>query len=161
MFPVRRVLCLGNELLADDALGHAVAQELRELGIDAAYTPESGLNLLDHLLNTSSVLVVDAVLTGSAAPGTVYVLREEDFPTTSGPCLHYLGLFDAVRLGRRLGLFVPEEIVLIAVEAADCSTVSGSMTPAVEATVPVVVKFCLDWIRSGRSPTPAARSEQS
>src|SRR5208283_5509171 len=46
-----RILCLGNELLADDAFGSAVAEELRRRfpTMDVVFTTDSGFHLLDNL----------------------------------------------------------------------------------------------------------------
>ena len=46
-----RVLCLGNDLIADDGVGPAIAAELRSRSVDAEVTESSldGLGLLDDL----------------------------------------------------------------------------------------------------------------
>lgn len=139
VLPQARVLCLGNELLADDALGPRVARRLGEVGLDAVFSPEAGLNLLDAVEGTERLIVVDTVLTGAAPPGTIHLLRVEDVETAIGAPLHHLGLLEALALAGRLGLEVPAEVVIVAVEAADCTTVGGAMTPAVEAAIPAVV----------------------
>jgi hydrogenase maturation protease len=49
-----RVLCLGNDLLADDAFGPVVARTLKELylpGVEVVESPASGLHLLEHVLD--------------------------------------------------------------------------------------------------------------
>ena len=145
-----RVLCLGNDLLADDALGHAVAGQLQELAADVVFSFETGFDLLDYVLNVSSLLVVDTVITGGADPGTVYVLREEDLQTVPGNSPHYVGLLETLRLARKLRLPVAENVVVIAVEGADCFTVGGSMHPAVEAAIPQVVALARDLMATPR-----------
>jgi len=136
-----RVLCLGNDLLADDAFGLLVARQLRAQlpGIEVVETMESGFRLLDYTLGAASLLVIDTVLTGKARPGTVHVLSEAEFASAPGGSPHYLGLFETLALGRRLGLPVPSEVVILAVEAADCLTIGGAIDPAVQAALPVVV----------------------
>ncbi len=142
-----RVLCLGNDLLADDALGFRVARALRrELGargrssIDIVETPESGFALLDHLQGVRRLVVVDTVVTGRAAPGTIYIIEEnEDWKGAPGTSAHYVGLFEALQAGRAMSLPVADEVVVLAVEAADVVSVGGSMTEAVEAVLPLVV----------------------
>jgi hydrogenase maturation protease len=141
------VLCLGNDLLADDALGFRVARALRReldirgrASVDIVETPESGFALLDHLQGVRRLVVIDTVVTGRAAPGTVYVIEEdEDWKTAPGTSAHYVGLFEALRAGRAMSLPVAEEVVILAVEAADVVSVGGSMTKAVEAALPLVV----------------------
>jgi Ni,Fe-hydrogenase maturation factor len=59
-----------------------------------------------------------------------------------GVSSHSLGIFEVLAVARRLGLPVPAECVILAVEAADCTTVGGSMHPDVAAAIPVV----LEWI---------------
>lgn len=142
-----RVLCLGNDLLADDALGFRVARALRrELGdrelpgIDIVETPEFGFALLDYLQDVRTVVVIDTVVTGTVEPGTLYrISQDEDWQTAPGASPHYVGLFEALAAGRALGLPVAVEVVILAVEASDVVTVGGSMSPAVEASVPRLV----------------------
>ena len=47
-----RILCLGNELLADDAFGLVAAEELRRRfpQMDVVFTTDSGFHLLDNLI---------------------------------------------------------------------------------------------------------------
>jgi len=136
-----RILCLSNDLLADDAFGWAVAEELRQLPAEVVCASEAGFDLLDYILNVSSLAVVDTILTGTADPGTVYVLGDEDLRVTSGSSPHYTGLMEVLQLGERLALPIPEKVVIIAVEAADCLTVGGAMHPAVRDAVPRVVNL--------------------
>ncbi len=138
--PRRRVLCLGNELLADDALGLAIAEQFEQFEADSViYTPVAGFALLDHILDVSDLLVVDTVRTGAARPGTIHVFHEKDLHAPSGPSSHYVGLLETLALGRTLHLPVPKEVMIAAVEAADTSTIGGAMHPAVRAAVPFVV----------------------
>jgi hydrogenase maturation protease len=135
---------LGNELLADDALGAVVAEELHQIlpgTLEVVFTSAMGFDLLDDVLGASRLLVVDIIETGTRPPGTVHLLREEDVQPVPGESLHYIGLFETLKLGRKLQLEVPQEVVIIAVEPADCLTVGGAMTPAVREAVPVVVNL--------------------
>jgi hydrogenase maturation protease len=136
------VLCLGNDILSDDALGVIVAERLRECpprACEVTYTFAGGFGLLDHLVNARRLIVVDTMVTGQVDPGTVSLLREEDFRCAPGDSPHYVGLFEALEAGRGLELGTPEEVVIVAVEAADCLTIGGPMHPSVEAAVPAVV----------------------
>jgi hydrogenase maturation protease len=130
-----RVLCLGNEILGDDAFGILVARALVGSGLEVVESSESGLHLLDHILDCERLIVVDAIQTGASPPGTVYVLEEASLPARAATCPHGIGLCDALKLARRLGLNAAREVSFIAVEAADCHTVGGPMHPAVEAAV--------------------------
>jgi hydrogenase maturation protease len=137
-----RVLCLGNDILADDALGSIVAERLREFaleGVEVVSTTDTGFYLFDYVSNTSCLVVIDTVVTGASAPGTIYELEEKDFKTTPGGSQHYIGLQETLALVRALNYQVPEIIKVFAVEAADCLTVGGIMHPAVHAAIPVLL----------------------
>lgn len=138
-----RVLCLGNDVLADDALGIRVAEVLRrELAadVDVVDSMESGLYLIDHLLGVSRLVVVDTIRTGRSRPGTIHTFEEGELRAASGGSPHYIGIFEAAQLARRLGISKLEKLQIVAVEAADCSTVGYQMNPSVEAAIPTVVR---------------------
>jgi hydrogenase maturation protease len=139
-----RLLGLGNELLADDAFGIRVAREVRYRfggAVDVVTSSASGFALLDDVIGTAHLLVVDTVQTGSAPPGYIRVLTENGVRSAPGESPHFLGLFDVLRVARKLGMAVPDEVVIIAVEAFDCVTVGGLMHPAVESAVGPVVEL--------------------
>ncbi|MHC4414595.1 MAG: hydrogenase maturation protease [Planctomycetota bacterium] len=145
-----RVLCLGNELLADDALGCVVADELRRRwpALDVVFTTETGFALIDYLQPCGLLVVVDAVRTGNADPGTIYVVGEDDLPAVPGDAPHYVGLFETLALARALDLPVPGELVVVGVEPADLTTIGGAMNPAVRAALPDVLDRVEAFIRS-------------
>jgi len=155
--PTKRVLCLGNELLADDALGAIVAAQLRPLALpdtDVVFSEESGLRLLDYLQGPSLLVVVDSLASGQCPPGTVQVITERDIAAPAGGSPHYLGLFEVLGLARALEFQVPVRVVIVAVEALDCLTIGGGLTPAVKAAVPRVVETVADIVRSaGLAPS--------
>jgi len=137
-----RVLCLGNELLADDAFGFVVAEKLRALpeALQVVESSLSGLALIDELTNASCLLVIDSVQTGNGPPGTIHICQEDEWETPAGPSPHYFGIFETLRLARKLRLPAPEKVMILAVETADCTTLGGSIHPAVLAAVPKVVQ---------------------
>jgi hydrogenase maturation protease len=164
-----RVLCLGNELIADDALGIVVghrlcrrlaaegtrvaprtagdpavsvrAFELPGVGrVEVVATALTGMYLLDAVVGASRLVVVDTVATGAADPGTVLELGEQDLVGPRGGSPHYVGLLEALDLARGLGLAVPSDVVFVAVEAGDSTTVGGRMTASVRAALPAVVE---------------------
>lgn len=144
-----RVLCLGNDLIADDAFGPAVARRLRELKIphlEILETPETGFYLLDYLLDCSSLIVVDTICSGNIA-GTILEIGESDIHTPQGCSPHYVGIFETLRIARRLGLGAPESVAILCVEAGDLTTVGAPMTPAVAMAVPKVVQAIADLAR--------------
>lgn len=144
-----RVLCLGNDLIADDGVGPAIAAELRRRSIDAEVAESSldGLGLLDDLVDVDRLVVVDAISTGRSAPGSITVVGEDGIAAAAGGWQHALGLFDAIALARALGLDAPGEVVLVAVEASDLVRVGGPMTDAVRVAVPGAASIVEDLVK--------------
>jgi len=136
-----RLLGLGNEILADDAFGILVAREVERLmpQIEVVCSSAAGFSLMDDLLEASHLVVVDTIVTGTAKPGTLHVFDMDQMKAT--PCVapHFLGLFEVLAVGRQLHLNVPNEAVVIAVEAADCTTIGGAMHPDVRSAIPAAV----------------------
>jgi len=133
-----RILGLGNDLLADDRLGLVAAWELgRRFGdqVEAVCSYTSGFDLLDDLVGASRLLVLDTLATGAAPPGTAYEVTEDDVAAPQGGSPHYVGLVEALRLGRSLGLDMPSEVVILAVEPEDVLTVGGAMSSAVAGAI--------------------------
>jgi hydrogenase maturation protease len=144
-----RVLCLGNELLSDDAFGILVGKQLDRLalpGVEVVCTAATGFHLLDYILDTSRLLVIDTICSGAAEPGTLHTFDPVEMPTAPGCSPHYVGLFEVLTVGKKLGLAVPDEVAILAVEPADCSTIGGTLHPAVRQAVPVLVNAALEWI---------------
>jgi hydrogenase maturation protease len=75
------ILCVGNRLVADDALGGAVCDELQQRQLPAEVTVVDGglggIDLLGHLDAVPRVVVVDAIR-DSASPGEVRCLSAGD-----------------------------------------------------------------------------------
>jgi len=148
-----RVLCLGNDLIPNDSLGCIVADRIRRLvpdDVEVVSTSESGFHLLDYLLNTSSLIVVDTLLTGAAPPGTIYEMRDSDLDCAPSGSLHGVGLLDALALARELRLPVAKQVSIVGVESVDCQTIGGKMHPAITGTVLAVAGMLIEklWIRT-------------
>jgi len=150
------VLCLGNDILCDDGVGWAIADQLETDPPESRIpNPESrpmvvrrsalsGFYLLDELTGWDSVIVVDAVQTGAHPPGTVLSFPFEALGTEAGPSPHAVGLPTVVALGRRSGVPLPSSIHIVAIEVDDMESFREGLTPAVRAAVPEAV----DVIRS-------------
>jgi hydrogenase maturation protease len=143
------ILGLGNPILRDDGIGIHVARALRRLLTnreDVAVTEASlgGLRLLDVLAGYDRAILVDAIKTPGGNPGDVYTLAAEQFEN----CLHVSSSHDvdlgtALVAGRRLGIKLPREIRIVAVEVENVVDFGEEMTPAVAAAVPRAVEAVL------------------
>lgn len=130
------VLGLGNDILTDDAVGLHVARAVRERlagepNIEVKSTTEMGLALLDEIAGRESVVLVDAVQTGGTAAGHIHELGPEDLGQVLRTVPHFLGVGETLTLGRMLGLPMPRQVRIFAVEVKDPFTLGTAMTPAV------------------------------
>ena len=145
------VLCLGNEVVSDDGVGYAVARRLTAVSlpddVEVIAASIAGFALLDLLAHRRAVLVVDAIVSGKAAPGTLYRFNADTLkPTRHLVGSHQINLSQALRLGCLLGMPMPERVDIVAVEAADVQTLSESLTPPVARAVPAIVAEVRHWI---------------
>jgi hydrogenase maturation protease len=137
------VLGLGNDLLADDAVGILTVQTLREqIGDEADVIASSvhGLGLLDLFVGYECAILIDAIQTGRFAPGTILKLNSADLEAVYAPSPHYAGLPEMLVLAKQLELDFPERFTIFAVEVADAHTINGCMTEAVLNAIPELCK---------------------
>jgi len=147
------VLGLGNDILTDDAIGLRVVRRLAdELGdrtdIDIRETTEMGLALLDFLTGYAAAFIVDSIQTGRSAPGFVHDLAPSSLKQLTGSTPHFLGVGEALALGRELGLAMPGEVRVFAIEVEDPLTVGTTMTPALEEALLLIVSRIEEALRA-------------
>ena len=139
------IVCIGNDLVADDGIGHAVYAMLKKRalpqGVRVSLLGVGGMDLLEELDGEEILVVVDAVQFG-ASPGTLQVLAWDQIPTkevrpVSG---HGIGVKEALQVCRKL---YPERaaqtIYLAGIEGACFDQVGAGLTPEVERAVPIMV----------------------
>lgn len=149
------VIGLGNPILTDDGVGVKVAYEIEQalvsLNNDSVTVTEAsagGLRLMEMMIGYDRVILVDAFMGGNGnEPGTVYRMTLDDLrnvsPTQHSACAHDTTLVTALDLGMRMGLHLPEEIIIHAVEVENVIDFSEEPTPAVAAVIPEVAAAVL------------------
>ncbi len=141
------ILGLGNTILTDDRVGIEVGKRLfgdcGGEGVDFLEASAGGLALLDAVCGYEKVIVIDAIRTG-AEVGTLHTFKaDDDIGSMRLSSVHGIDFFTALETGRTLGMKVPEDIRIFAVEINDPFTFSEQMTPDVERAVPGIVKEIL------------------
>lgn len=142
------VACIGNELVADDAVGYHIFAALQEstlpAGVRLTYCGVGGVALLELLQEgDAGLIVVDAVQFGSA-PGTLHRLDWEELPPVSEHAVsaHGIGLKDTIAIGRTLyPERMPAQVVLIGIEGRCFDQLGGAMTAEVAAALPAAVEM--------------------
>lgn len=92
--------------------------------------------LLEELSGFDAALILDTVQTGKAPPGTVHRWTVEELAPVVAPSPHWAGLPEVKAWAEAMGLPFPSEVVILAVEACDLTTVGGSLSPDVAAALP-------------------------
>ncbi len=115
------VLGLGNEVLGDESLGLVIVKDLTETRsfpeVDFACSSTGGLNLLEYINGYDSLILIDTACGNNYEPGTINYYNPNKFRET----LHISSEHDAsfrltLKTGERLGLKIPKQIHIIAIE---------------------------------------------
>jgi len=147
------VLGLGNELLADDAVGILAARELsRELdgvvGVTVVESSLHGVALLDLFIGYDRALILDAIRTGREPPGTIFEIDPRELCAVAAPSPHFAGLPEMLALAREMELEFPEAIAILAVETEDQLTIGQDLSAPVRAALPKLVSRAAARVRA-------------
>jgi hydrogenase maturation protease len=130
------VVCIGNDLVADDAIGYEVYRLLTACDLPGKVRIEfagvGGLSLLDQLTGEEKTLiVVDAVQFG-AEPGTIHCLPWDRIPSLGSAAIsvHDIGLKETITIGKALyPEKMPPSIFLVGIEGRCFNRMRDAMTP--------------------------------
>jgi hydrogenase maturation protease len=137
------VLAMGNDIVADDGAGLAVARELKIEGLpgaDIVETGEAGLALVELLEGYRNAVLVDSIKTGKHPFGTILEFTENEFKKVVAPSPHYAGLPEVLELAARLNLEFPKRFRIFALEVENPYEIREGLSPSVAAAIPEMVK---------------------
>jgi len=145
------VVCIGNELIADDAIGFEVYKLLLDMDfpkdVRIEFSGVGGLALLDLLDGGEELLiVVDAVQFG-LPPGTIHCLSWDKIPSFGNPSIsvHGIGLKEAIDIGKALyPEKIPESIFLVGIEGRCFNRMRDAMTPETAAAADKAAAYIRD-----------------
>jgi hydrogenase maturation protease len=139
------LLGLGNSILRDDSVGLKVVRELgKKIAREDIHVEEesfASIDLLESLGSYDRLIIIDSIKTKGGRPGELYQLRLDGLRSTfhlSSP--HDINLATAFELGKRVGMAIPSEIRIYAIEIEDNQTFSEACSPSVEEAIPRVVE---------------------
>ena len=144
------VVCIGNELVADDAAGFEVFQRLDGINARVEYCGVGGIDLLALLDGETDMIVVDAVQFG-APPGTLHILPWDSLPLAATEIsAHGLGLREIIEIGRILypGR-MPERVTLIGIEGRCFNMTREFMTKEVSISIELAVAHVKSLVCGG------------
>lgn len=145
------IVCIGNELVADDGAGFEIFNRLAGCPARLEYCSVGGIDLLPLLAGETDLIVVDAVQFG-ALPGTIHVVPWDSLPRENGAISsHGLGLRETIEIGRILYPgFMPERIILIGIEGRCFNRTREYMTSEVRNAIDPAVTMIEELIARGQ-----------
>lgn len=155
---------LGNPILGDDAAGWKIVEQVEQRlqrprhenpeTFNIEYLSIGGLGLMEHLINYDRAIIVDAIFSGKAAPGTISIQMLEDiFDPTSGHTIsvHDTSLQDAINLARKIGVRMPKKLIVVGIETDSINNFSEALSTHVEASIPKAVEIVIDLLSHSMS----------
>ena len=147
------IVGIGSLLRGDDAVGIKVAEaiewETLSPDVKVVTTTAAGLALLDLLTGFDRAFIVDAIQTRQGKPGDVYRLGLDDLPAPLHSfTVHDVSLKSALDIGQKMGLPLPDEIIIFAIEVADVTPLREGCTPEVEGAIRNAVNLVLRELQS-------------
>lgn len=163
------VIGLGNPILGDDGVGWLVAERIRaaleggdleDQAIEIDSLALGGLSLMERMIGYRRVIIIDALTTHQNPNGTLYKVPLESLPDLSAghmTAAHDTSLQTALQMGRSMGARLPEEIMIIGVEAEKVYDFTEDLSPEVAAAIPGATQAVMDilaaWTHSQATAT--------
>jgi len=151
------VIGLGNPILTDDGVGVWVVDALesklpKNTPIDITQVSVGGLRLMESMIGYDRVILVDAIQNQNGKPGTIHKMSYGDLqaisPTHHSVSPHDASLVTAIELGREMGLHLPDEIIIFAVEVENVIDFDDKPTPAVAEAIPLTLQAVLNELEN-------------
>ena len=160
------VVGLGNPILGDDGVGWKVAELVQEqfstrhdpnpnARVDFECLALGGLSLMENLIGYQQVIIIDAITTQQQPLGTVSHFRLKDLPDFAAGHMtsaHDTSLQNAIKVGNAMGVSLPEEVEIVAIEAQFVHDFSEQMSNEIKAAIPeaaeIVHQILNNWLHS-------------
>ncbi|MFC2133573.1 hydrogenase maturation protease [Bacteroidota bacterium] len=147
------VLGVGNDILMDDGIGPKLTRALQQkfnydfIRYDTLCL--GGMELLEYIQGYKNVVFIDAIKTLDGIPGSVYYYTPDDFKETLHLSnLHDVSFLTALKMGKEIGLEIPKQIDIIAVEIIEDMVFGESFTPPLEAKYDEIFNEVSQFIES-------------
>ena len=154
------VIGLGNPILSDDGIGVRVAEEVqshlpKDSNIKVAEVSVGGLTLMESMIGFDRVILIDAIQLENNQPGQIRRMSLQDLqeisPTQHSASPHDTNLITALEFGQRIGLELPKEIIIYAIEVENVIDFGEELTPAVAAALPEATVAVLEELHPNQS----------
>ena len=143
------VLGMGNPILGDDGVGCRIASEIDDRlkpGTATVFSTSFSLvRIVDEIANHDKLIAIDSITTGEHPPGTLLEIEILDEQYEHAPIsqLHF-SIGSLIDMGGRLGLNMPEEIVIYGVEIEPALEFKDTFSPIIEKKLPEYINEILE-----------------
>lgn len=127
------VLGLGSEILMDDGICPKLVKFLqkkhhnKQIKFDTSTV--GGLDILELIHGYQTVIIIDSIKTRNGKPGDVYYFTPSDYNETLHLSnIHDVSFLNALTLGKKIGINIPENIRIIAIEIVEDTVFGNSFT---------------------------------
>jgi len=132
------ILGVGNDILTDDGIGPKITMRLKNesnisgnIHYDTAFM--GGLDLLEFIRDYKTVIIIDAIKTKDGKPGDVFYCTPDDFKYALHlDNLHDVSFLTAIKLGKKSGYNITDNIHIIAVEVVEDRVFSNDFSPEIQ-----------------------------
>lgn len=144
-----KVVALGNRTASDDGLAFKAIEELKKLNLPAEVelieAERNPLKILEALEGCSKLIILDAVATGKAEPGTLHRITAENLKPEKPIGTHGIDGATALLIALTLSQRKPEKTVILGLEPQNLKP-GQKLTPKIEEKIPSLVKETLKEI---------------
>ena len=127
------ILGIGNPLLSDDGIGTRIVQDLEgKLDSDvfdffSVYV--CGMDLINIIQGYENLLVIDGKITQTGNPGEITFYTDQNYEGMAHmDNYHDISFRDLIKLGRDIGLDIPNKIHIIAIQIVEDKTFSKELS---------------------------------
>lgn len=130
-------------------------------GVDVLASTRAGFELIELLRDYRRAILVDCLALSDPQPGRVRRLGLDDVSGSSRLVnAHEVSIGVAFQLAERIGIRMPTEVEILAIEAGDTCSIAEGLTPAVEAAVgPLCREIYEDLTRRAPATDPPDSEE--
>lgn len=138
------MLGFGSDALSDDGLPVRLVQDLRVLESLSSITFQTsaigGLELLGLLEGFDSAILIDTQLTSRRKPGEIHEFTPDNFEETFHlSSQHDVTFHEALQLGKEMGISMPYDILIIAIEVVETKKLSFEFSEEIEEKYPGIL----------------------
>jgi hydrogenase maturation protease len=147
------IIGLGNPIMGDDAIGCKCAEAIQaEIspsdleGIEVDLFFRGGISLMERMIGYDRVLIIDSISGTGPKPGTITALTLAEVPSYTVNSPHDGSLKNAIDFGLTIGVHLPDQVDILAVEIEPKFEFSEQLSIPVNESIAQVLKMTRDWI---------------